>query len=376
MTSDIAILEREQSQNTLRAIAWTALVAAVVLGIYDFQFQTWVSVITLFGLALACVPILILNRGGHIRSAALLLTLVVLVAIAINMYDGDGVHDSAILALPIFIMTGTLMFGKRAAPLFVVAAILALTLVAYLEASGYVHPTIGPIAAGILVPMVVLLVVAAVIVRLIVGTVETNIARARESEAEVRRSYDLTLEAWAKILEYRDRETRGHTERVTEMAEELSRRMGLSGQSLVNIRRGANLHDIGKLAIPDSILLKPGKLTDAEWAVIKEHPTLAHDVLSPIQYLRDAMEIPWCHHERWDGTGYPRRLRGSDIPLAARIFAVVDVWDAITSDRPYRPAMQKPAALELIRSLAGAQFDPAVVTAFLSMQALEAAPPA
>ncbi len=135
---------------------------------------------------------------------------------------------------------------------------------------------------------------------------------------------------------------------------------------LVDIRRGALLHDIGKLAVPDSILLKPGKLTDAEWTVMKEHPTVAHDVLDPIEYLRNAMDIPWCHHERWDGTGYPRGLRGDEIPLPARLFAVVDVWDALTSDRPYRPAMEKSSALELIRSLAGSQLDPQLVAAFLS----------
>ena len=224
--------------------------------------------------------------------------------------------------------------------------------------------------------MIMLLLAASVIVWVIVDRVERNLQRARDSEAEVRRSYDLTLEAWSKILEHRDRETRGHTERVTAMADELSRLMGISGQSLVDVRRGALLHDIGKLAVPDSILLKRGELTEAEWALMREHPILAHDVLSPIHYLQDALDIPWCHHEKWDGTGYPRSLRGDDIPLAARVFAVVDVWDALTSDRPYRPAMERHSALEHIRSLAGSHFDPKVVTAFLSLHASEAGTPA
>jgi HD-GYP domain-containing protein (c-di-GMP phosphodiesterase class II) len=368
MTSDIALFEHAQRKKTLAAIAWTVLVTSVALGLYDIQFNTWVSVIALFALGLVCVPILVLNHRDHLRLSALLLSLVVLLAITLNLYDGDGLHDAGILAMPVFIMTGTLMFGKRAAVFFALAAILALTAIVYLEVTGYVHPTLRPTTYTMLVPMIMLLVAASAIVWVIVDRVERNILRAWESEAELRRSYDLTLEAWSKILEHRDRETRGHTERVAALTDQLSRRMGLSGQSLVDIRRGALLHDIGKLAIPDSILLKRGELTEAEWAMMREHPSLAYEVLAPIPYLHNALDIPWCHHEKWDGTGYPRSLRGDEIPLAARLFAVVDVWDALTSDRPYRPAMDEPSALEHIRLLAGAHFDPAVVAAFVDLQ--------
>jgi HD-GYP domain-containing protein (c-di-GMP phosphodiesterase class II) len=144
-------------------------------------------------------------------------------------------------------------------------------------------------------------------------------------------------------------------------------RLGVSGEDLLNIRRGALLHDIGKMAIPDGILLKPGKLSEDEWDVMKEHPVYAFQMLSPIEYLKDALDIPYLHHERWDGTGYPQGLKGEEIPLAARIFAVIDVWDALQSDRPYRPAWTEDQALEHIREMSGSHFDPEVAAEFLEM---------
>ncbi|HEY5903289.1 MAG TPA: HD domain-containing phosphohydrolase, partial [Anaerolineales bacterium] len=313
MMSDVGLFEQEQKRRILTTVAWTVLLTSVALGLYDIQFNTWISVIALFALALLCIPILIFSRTGHLSAAAILLSLTVLLVIALNLYDGDGVRDAGILALPIFIMTGTLLLGRRAAPFFAAAAVFALALVAFLESSGYVHPTFGPAGLGLIAPMVVLLLAASAFTWVIVNTMEKNLQRAKDSEGELRLSYDLTLAAWAKILEYRDMETRGHTERVAALAEQLARLMGMRGQALVDLRRGALLHDIGKLAIRDSILLKPGELTEAEWTQMKQHPTLAHEVLAPIPYLQHAMDVPWCHHERWDGTGYPRGLRGEEI---------------------------------------------------------------
>jgi HD-GYP domain-containing protein (c-di-GMP phosphodiesterase class II) len=143
--------------------------------------------------------------------------------------------------------------------------------------------------------------------------------------------------------------------------------MGLKERDLIHIRRGALLHDIGKMGVPDRILLKPDNLTDEERELMQRHPDYAHELLSHIEYLRPALGIPYCHHEKWDGTGYPRGLKGEEIPLDARIFAVVDVYDAVTSDRPYRPAWTKGRALEYIKSLSGTHFDPRVVDAFLEL---------
>lgn len=184
---------------------------------------------------------------------------------------------------------------------------------------------------------------------------------------ELAMAYDATIEGWSRALDLRDRETEGHTLRVTELTERLARSMGINEAEIVHIRRGALLHDIGKMSVPDAILLKPDKLTEEEWVIMRMHPTYAYQLLSPIAYLRPALHIPYCHHEKWDGTGYPRQLKGEQIPLAARLFAVVDVWDALLSDRPYRPAWPREQVLAYIRSQAGAHFDPQVVRTFLRM---------
>ncbi len=185
------------------------------------------------------------------------------------------------------------------------------------------------------------------------------------SNAELRVAYDATIAGWSRALELRDQETEGHTQRVTDLTLRLAREMGLSEGELVHVRYGALLHDIGKMGIPDGILLKPGPLTEDEWIVMREHPTLAYTMLAPIAYLRRALDIPYCHHEKWDGTGYPRGLQGEAIPLAARLFAVVDVWDALRSDRPYRPAWPAEKVMEHIQSLSGTHLDPQVVEVFL-----------
>ncbi len=182
-------------------------------------------------------------------------------------------------------------------------------------------------------------------------------------------AYDATLEGWARALDLRDRVTERHNERVTELTVSLARAMHMREEEIVHLRRGALLHDIGKIGIPDSILRKEGPLTEEERAVMRQHPVYAFEMLRPIAYLRPALEIPYCHHERWDGAGYPRGLKGEQIPLAARIFALADIWDAIFStDRPYRRPLSRSEACEHIRGLAGNHLDPKVVDAFLLME--------
>lgn len=188
----------------------------------------------------------------------------------------------------------------------------------------------------------------------------------RKDAADLAMAYQSTLEGWARALELRDQETEGHTRRVVQMTLDLARLLGVAADEMENLRRGALLHDIGKMGIPDSVLLKPGTLNDRESEIMKRHPEYAHDLIEPIEYLRGAMSIPFCHHEKWDGTGYPRGLEGEEIPLAARIFAVVDVWDALRSDRPYRKAWPEKKAKEYLRKQAGKYFDPHVVETFLS----------
>ncbi|MGH2400541.1 MAG: HD-GYP domain-containing protein, partial [bacterium] len=195
----------------------------------------------------------------------------------------------------------------------------------------------------------------------------TLVSDLQQANLDLTLAYDTTIEGWSRALDMRDKETEGHSQRVTELTMRLAQAMRLPEDELPHVRRGALLHDIGKMGIPDSILLKPGSLTPEEWEIMRRHPVYANDLLMPIPYLRRALDIPFCHHEKWDGTGYPQRLKGQDIPLAARIFAVADVWDALTSDRPYRPAWTSRKARAYIREQSGTHFDPQVVSAFLRL---------
>jgi putative nucleotidyltransferase with HDIG domain len=189
----------------------------------------------------------------------------------------------------------------------------------------------------------------------------------QRSNVELILAYDTTLEGWSHALDLRDKETEGHTLRVTEIALQLAQAMGFSPEEMVHIRRGALLHDIGKMGVPDTILLKPGPLTDEEWVIMRRHPVHAFELLSPITFLRPALDIPHYHHEKWDGSGYPSGLKGEQIPLTARLFAVVDVWDALRSDRPYRKGWPVEQVREQIAKDSGTHFDPHVVEIFLKL---------
>jgi HD-GYP domain-containing protein (c-di-GMP phosphodiesterase class II) len=189
----------------------------------------------------------------------------------------------------------------------------------------------------------------------------------QRSNQELILAYDTTLAGWGRALELRDKETQGHTDRVVELTLELARRMGVGGEELTHIMRGTLLHDIGKMGIPDNILHKPGPLSKEEWKIMRQHPQYAYDLMNPIPFLRQALDIPYSHHERWDGSGYPRGLNGEDIPLAARIFAVVDIWDALLYARVYRDAWPEEKVIEYLKNTAGIELDPVIVGKFLEL---------
>jgi len=192
-------------------------------------------------------------------------------------------------------------------------------------------------------------------------------AKLREANAQLLNAYEATIEGLSHALDLRDRETEGHSQRVTEVTIKLAQALNISDEEIVHIRRGSLLHDIGKIGVPDSILHKPDSLTEEEWIIMRKHPQFAYDMLSPIEYLRPALDIPYNHHEKWDGTGYPRGLTGEEIPMSARLFAVADVWDALTSDRPYRVAWTEEQALAYIREQASKHFDSQAVELFFNV---------
>ena len=201
-----------------------------------------------------------------------------------------------------------------------------------------------------------------------------NINERKEAEEKLQRAhtdlqeaYDKTIEGWVLALDLRDRETEGHTQRVTNMTEKLARILGYTDEEITHIRRGALLHDMGKMGIPDEILQKPGPLTDDEWVTMRKHPEMAYQMLSQIKYLKEALTIPYYHHERWDGSGYPHKLKGEDIPLQARMFAVVDVWDALSSDRPYRKKIPHKEVVDYLKKESGRLFDPQVIENFIPL---------
>jgi PAS domain S-box-containing protein len=189
----------------------------------------------------------------------------------------------------------------------------------------------------------------------------------QDAHKHLQEAYERTIEGWVRALDLRDRETEGHTQRVTELTLKVAQTLGFSAEELSHIRRGALLHDMGKMAIPDEILQKPAPLNEVEWEKMRRHPMYAYEMLSPIEYLRPALDIPFCHHERWNGSGYPRGLKGMDIPLVARLFAIVDVWDALCSDRPYRKKLPKKEVIAYLREKSGNLFEPRLVDVFLSV---------
>jgi PAS domain S-box-containing protein len=186
-------------------------------------------------------------------------------------------------------------------------------------------------------------------------------------------AYDRTIEGWVKALDLRDRETEGHTQRVTGTTIKVARALGLPESEIIHVKRGALLHDIGKIAVPDEITKKNGPLNEREWSIMRKHPEYAYEMISPIAYLKPALDIPYCHHERWDGSGYPRGLKGEEIPLTARMFAIIDVWDALTSERPYRKPNTHEATVTFLKKEAGRLFDPRLVELFLNVLKQETA---
>ena len=363
--NDLTAYECEQRRRTLALLLRVILAAGIALFLVNVFISAWAIAGALLGMCFLCIPALWMNsRGYYVPSA--LLTLATLLCVAdYNLYAGGGLQDSGMLAYPIIIIVGSLFFGRTAIPVLTIVSLGSLAVTASLEITGYFLPLPSVTDAGFCLTVAILLVASGALVWVVIRNSESNIAHIRRAEAALRETYDLTLEGLATALEYRDCETVGHSRRVVDLSLRLAREMDCSEAETEQIRRGALLHDIGKMAIPDHILSKPGPLNDEEKKIMERHTIYAREMLAPISFLHGASVISYCHHEKWDGSGYPRGLKGDEIPRPARLFAVVDQWDALGSERPYRKAWPKEKIIAYIRENAGKQFDPEVVGPFL-----------
>jgi putative nucleotidyltransferase with HDIG domain len=350
--------EMTEKSKFLHISLLVAVVVFFLLGVQNMKGETNLDLLLflLSGISLLCVP---LNKRGYYRFTAYFIATMILVTITFSLIDGVGVWDAGLIAYPIFIIFASFLFNKQASPITTTLSIVSVVLVYYLDRKGILDPSEFSNEDQLAV-IITLFVSAGFLLWAIMDNWERILMNLRET-------YDMTLMGWAKALEYRDQETEGHSQRVTELCVRLAKRLGVHERKLNHIRRGALLHDIGKMAIPDAILLKDSDLTEDEWEIVKKHPGYARDLLKNIPFLKPAIKIPYSHHERWDGSGYPEGLTKEDIPLAARIFAVVDVWDALLSDRPYRKAWPRERVVTYVREQSGKLFDPQVVDVFFDL---------
>ena len=364
--TDKTPFEIEQRRHTLAVILWVVMVAAILLALVNLYLKALPETIVLFGVGVICLPAIWANNHGYYLFTSLLVTGMVLFAADYNLYQANGIHDPGILALPILITFGSLLFGKRAAPILALVGVCSVIAIGYLEIKGLISTSFETDWDDVLT-ISILLVAAGLVMWVIMDNLERSMQNVRQSEANMRQAYYSTLEGWAKALEYRDRETSGHSRNVTNMTVRLAKELGFNEEEITHVYRGALLHDIGKMAIPDQVLFKPGALDAEEWKLVKQHPVHAKEMLEKIPFLQPALSIPYSHHERWDGKGYPQGLKGEDIPLAARIFSLVDHYEALGTDRPYRKAWPKDKILLYITENSGMIFDPQVVKTFFKL---------
>jgi len=321
------------------------------------------TAISLMFLGLVCVFLLWIHHKGHYQIAGLCLYLLVSGVLTYNITIGNAIYDEAMLAYPLIVVFTGLIFGKRSVVLVTGSTIVQFILVYILALDGIVQPFDGLVTLNLeeIVTTIIILIATGVMLWMVVNIIENTVQRIVNTEIELEKAYDLTLEAWAKALELRGREVAGHSRRVTELSVKLAERLGFDGEALKYVRQGALLHDIGKMSIPEVILLKPGPLTKDEWEIVSKHTIVAEKIFKDIPYLGEALKIVSCHHERVDGQGYPYKLQSENIPIEARMFSVVDNWDMLRSDRPYSRAWTDEEARAYLETEAGKKFDPRIV---------------
>ncbi len=351
--------EETQKAKLLHYMLLTAIAGSLIIGIVNLINGWFLEATFLFAFTVFSLIGFILNRTQYSWYAGLILNFSLHIVICLMLYNGSGLYDETVLVFPFFIIFTTFMFGKRGLWIGTCLSVAAIISIYYLQVYGFFENKYVASPTRVLI-LSSLLVFTSLTIWAIRDSWEMNMRNLRES-------YDLTLQGWARALEYRDGETAGHAQRVINLSVTLARKLGLDKEEIHALQRGAYLHDIGKMAIPDQILLKPGHLDDEEWRVMKQHPVRSREFIAEIPFLQPAIPVAYSHHERWDGSGYPEGLRGEQIPLLARIFTVIDNWDALNSDRPYRKAWPREEVIGYLRENAGSIFDPRVVEAFLGI---------
>jgi len=307
------------------------------------------------------------NKMGYHKLVAMGTFLITSAVMTYNSVYDNGIYDVALIAFPVVIVLASLLLGYRFVWPIILVVLIMLAGIYQLSLSGFTTPYHGLVTTQTqdFWTVVTAMVVTGILVYIIMSIIERNVNQILSSEQQLQRAYESTLRGWARALELRDQETEGHSQRVTHMTLKLAKKMGIPEGELKFIRWGSLLHDIGKMAIPDTILLKKENLNEDELEIVRRHPEIAKQLLQEIPYLERAIVIPYYHHERWDGSGFPNGLKGKEIPLPARIFAVVDVWDALISERSYKEAWPIAKAKEYLSEQSGKLFDPVIVEAFL-----------
>jgi HD-GYP domain-containing protein (c-di-GMP phosphodiesterase class II) len=360
--------ELRQRQATLNNILLTVSIISFALACVNFSVGDPVTGLLILVLFPTCLFALYENRQGKYVLAGIILCTLILVIADFDIYGAGGlISDAGVGAFPVVIIICSLLFGKRGLYIITALCMLSITTLGMLDINGLLPESSHYTDGSDVVVINILTLGVAFLIWVVMDISDKNLRRIKQDDKSLRIAFELTLEGLAKALEYRDKESEDHSQRVVEMTFRVAKEMKINDEELLNIKRGALLHDIGKLAIPDDILKKPGPLNDEEWRVMRTHPVIAREILETIPFLKPSINIPYCHHENWDGTGYPRGIKGKDIPLAARIFIIVDHWEALTADRVYRKAWPYEKVIAYIKENKGHFYDPQLVPLFLSL---------
>lgn len=343
------------------------VIGTLLLSVVNALDGITMSDFAVFALFFASIILFFIYRSGRHDVASFGFLIAIDVLIITNIAMDGGIHDPAMIFFPVLITLAGILFGKWIVPWLTGLIGLETIGVFWLSMTGILQPLNGMISLQYhhVVTVTALILVSGVLIWLMINAIEKNLQKLEDSRQALLDSYNHTLDGWGRALELFDQETNGHSLRVTALTMKFAEVLGLDAETITHIRQGSLLHDIGKIGIPDVVLQKKGHLTREERQIIDQHPVFAYELLKDIPQLAPALDIPYYHHERWDGSGYPLGLQGEEIPLAARIFSIVDNFDALTTERPYRVALTEQAASSYILGEKGGKFDPALVDVFL-----------